>query len=365
MLFSYIEPKSFVMTLRQTASLCLFLSVLTAVNAQNKHYKIHTIAFYNLENLFDTINNPNKLDEYSPMMELKTSRSEAYWKKIHNMARVLSDIGRDESHDSPAIIGISEVENKAVVQDLVNDSLLIKKNYGIIQYPSPDLRGIDVALLYQKQFFIPRSSTSNELKIYDAETGKREYTRDQLVVSGELEGEKIHFIVNHWPSRRGGQRQSRYKRLAAAKLTKRLSDSLFNLDPYAKIVIMGDLNDDPTSYSLKKGLKTENRSDHLGLSSIYNPFENFYRDGLGTTAFRDAWSLFDQIMMTRSLLEKEYSGFQFYKAGIYNKYYILTQSGRYKGYPMRSWGNSGFTGGFSDHFPVYIYVIKEVTSLTN
>lgn len=350
------------MNLRQTTILWFFLSVLAISNAQEKRYNIHTIAFYNLENLFDTINNPNKLDEYSPMMEMKTNRSEAYWKKIHNMARVLSDIGKDETHNSPVIIGVSEVENKNVLQDLVNDTLLINKNYGIIQYPSPDLRGIDVALLYQKRFFTPISSKSLELKIYDNTTGKREYTRDQLVVSGQLEGETVHFIVDHWPSRRGGQRQSRYKRMAAAKLTKRITDSLLTLDPYSKVIIMGDLNDDPTSYSLKKGLKTTRKRTQMGMGSIYNPFENFYRSGLGTTAFRDSWSLFDQILLSTSLRDGNYNGFQFYKAGIFNKNYIVTQTGRYKGYPFRSWGNGGFTGGFSDHFPVYIYLIRSVNS---
>ncbi|MFH6770891.1 endonuclease/exonuclease/phosphatase family protein [Gaetbulibacter aestuarii] len=348
------------MNLRQTAIFWLFLSVLATAHAQGKRYNIRTVAFYNLENLFDTINNPNKLDEYSPIMEMKSNRSEAYWKKIHNMARVLSDIGKDESQDSPAIIGVSEVENKAVVQDLVNDSLLIEKNYGIIQYPSPDLRGIDVALLYQKRYFTPTSSKSYELKIYDNTSGKRQFTRDQLVVSGQLEGEPVHFIVNHWPSRRGGEKLSGYKRLAAAKLTKRITDSLLTLDPYAKVVIMGDLNDDPTSNSLKKGLKSSRKRTRMGLGDIYNPFENFYHSGLGTTAFRDAWSLFDQLLMTRGLLNGNYNGFQFYKAGIYNKNVIVTASGRYKGYPLRSWGNGGFTNGFSDHFPVYIYLIKKI-----
>ncbi|MFH4966730.1 endonuclease/exonuclease/phosphatase family protein [Gaetbulibacter sp. M240] len=352
------------MNLRRTTILWLFLSILATASAQSNPYKIRTIAFYNLENLFDTINNPNTLDEYSPMMEMKASRSEAYWKKINNMAQVLSDIGRDESHDSPAIIGISEVENKTVVQDLANDSLLLGKNYGILHYDSPDLRGIDVALLYQKRLFVPISSQSYELKISDNKTGKREFTRDQLVVSGQLDGEVIHLIVNHWPSRRGGEKQSGYKRLAAAKLTKRITDSLLIKDPYAKIIIMGDLNDDPTSYSLKKGLQSKGKTSRLGLSSIYNPYEKFFRQGLGTTAYRDAWSLFDQILMSRSLVDKNYKGFQFYKAGIYNKRYIVTPDGRYKGYPLRSWGNRGFTDGFSDHFPVYIYLIKKLKTVS-
>ncbi len=337
----------------------LFFMVFLNTNAQDKKFKIHTVAFYNLENLFDTINDTSKLDEYSPMMELKTDKGPVYKKKIRNMARVIADIGKDVSENSPSIIGVCEVENKAVLEDLVNDSLLVDKDYGIVHYNSTDVRGIDVALLYQKKAFTPISTSSHELKIYNADTNKRVYTREQLLVSGKLEDETIHLIVNHWPSRRGGEAKSRPKRVAAAKLSKHLLDSLQMIDPYAKVFIMGDLNDNPNNASVKKILKAK-PSKKLGLKGIYNPYINFYKNGIGTTAYRDAWSLFDQIMITKPLLEKDYSSFQFYKAGIYNKNYIITKNGAYKGYPLRSFGYHGFNNGFSDHFPVYIYLIKEV-----
>jgi hypothetical protein len=339
----------------------LLLCSLTHVTAQTKKtFKIHTIAFYNLENLFDTINDPTKFDEASPMMELKSNRSEIYKKKIHNMAHVIADIGFDDTHNSPVAIGVSEVENREVLEDLINDPQLLDKNYGIVHYPSPDARGIDVALLYQKQFFTPTSTSSHELKIYDDETRKRVYTRDQLLVSGNLDGDPIHIIVNHWPSRSGGEARSRPRRIAAAKLTKHLVDSLQIIDPYAKVFIMGDLNDDPTNASVKDVLKTEKDKDKVKFKGIYNPFENFFRNGIGTTAYRDAWSLFDQIMITKPLLDKDFSSYRFYKAGIFNKNYLTQKDGQYKGYPYRSWGYGGFTDGYSDHFPVYMYVIKEV-----
>ncbi|MDN3664729.1 endonuclease/exonuclease/phosphatase family protein [Algibacter miyuki] len=327
--------------------------------AQEKKFKIHTVAFYNLENLFDTINDPIKFDEYSPIMELKTDKAVVYKQKIRNMARVISDIGVDVSKNAPSIIGVSEVENKSVLEDLINDPLLVDKDYGIVHYNSTDARGIDVALLYQKKAFTPLHTSTHELKIYDADTQKRVYTREQLLVSGKLEDETIHIIVNHWPSRRGGEAKSRPKRVAAAKLTKTLVDSLQAINPYAKVFIMGDLNDNPNNASVKDVLKAK-RSKKVGLKGIYNPYENFFKNGIGTTAYRDAWSLFDQIMVTKPLLEKNYSTFQFYKAGIYNKNYIITKSGAYKGYPMRSFGYNGFTNGFSDHFPVYVYLIKAV-----
>lgn len=341
--------------------LALLLINFTSTAQEKKKYKAHTIAFYNLENLFDTINDPNKFDEASPMMELKVDREEVYKKKVHNMARVIADIGYDITKNTPVILGVSEVENRDVIEDVVNDSLLLQSDYGIVHYDSPDARGIDVGLIYQKKFFTPLYTSSHELKIYDDDSRERIYTRDQLLVSGKLEGEMIHILVNHWPSRRGGEARSRPKRVAAAKLNKRIIDSLQANDPYAKIFIMGDLNDDPINASVKDVLKAEKDKEKVGFKGIYNPMENFYRSGLGSNAYRDAWSLFDQIMVTQPLLEKDFSSFRFYQAGIYNKNYMVNKRGRWKGYPLRSFADGGFTGGYSDHFPVYTIVIKEVS----
>lgn len=341
----------------------LCLSFFVSTNAQDKKFKIHTLAFYNLENLFDTINDPIKFDDYSPIMELKANREDAYRQKTRNIARVISEIGKDVTQNTPAIIGVCEVENKDVIEDVVNDSLLRHKDYGIVHYDSPDSRGIDVALLYQKSLFTPISSSAHELKIYDDQDGKRITTRDQLLVSGKLEDDFIHIIVNHWPSRRGGEARSRPKRVAAATLNKYLIDSLQSQDPYAKVFIMGDLNDNPTDPSVKAILKTKRKRKKVGFKGLYNPFENYYRDGLGTTAYRDNWSLFDQIIISKPLLEKDYASFRYYKAGIFNKNYLITTKGKYKGYPFRSWNDGGFSNGFSDHFPVFMYLIKEVPSV--
>lgn len=338
-----------------------FLFALNTWSQEAKKFKIHTVAFYNLENLFDTINDTTKFDEASPMMELNTDREEIYKKKVHNMARVIADIGADEAKNSPAIIGVCEVENRNVLVDVVNDPLLLGRDYGIVHYESPDNRGIDVALLYQKALFTPLSTSSHTLKIFDDLTRNRVHTRDQLLVTGKLDGDLIHVIVNHWPSRSGGEARSRSKRVAAAKLNKHIIDSLQVLDPYAKIFTMGDLNDDPTNASVKDVLKAQADKEDVDIKGIYNPYENFYKNGLGTTAYRDAWSLFDQILMTKPLLDNDYSSYKFYKALIYNKLYLTTKRGRWKGYPFRSWADGGFTDGYSDHFPVYVYLIKEVT----
>jgi len=346
--------------LKTFATSFCFLLIFTSYAQEKRKFKVHTIAFYNVENLFDTINDPQKFDEASPIMELKFDRGEIYKKKVKNMARVISEIGADVSNNSPAIIGISEVENRQVIEDLANDDALYGKDYGIIHFDSPDARGIDVALMYQKALFSPIDSSSHELKIYDDITRERVYTRDQLLVSGKLDGELIHIIVSHWPSRSGGEARSRPKRIAAARLNKRIIDSLQAIDPYAKIFSMGDLNDDPTNASLKDILKTEKNKEDVELKGIYNPMEEFFRQGLGSNAYRDAWSLFDQILITKPLLETDYSSFRFYKAGIFNKLYLTNKEGRYKGYPLRSFADGGFTDGFSDHFPVYVHIIKEI-----
>jgi len=330
---------------------------------QKKRYKINTVAFYNLENLFDTINDPNKLDEKSPLMEMSAKeRGLVYPKKIKNMARVISEIGVNPkySKNTPAVIGVCEVENKDVLHDLINDPKLRDKDYDIIHFDSPDVRSIDVALLYQKKLFKPTNYSKHELLIYDDNTKERVFTRDQLVVSGNLEGEKMHFIVNHWPSRRGGEARSRPKRVKAAQLTKKLVDSLQTIDPYAKIIIMGDLNDDPFNASVKKVLNAKAKKEDVELKGIFNPMMKMARKGMGTLAYRDALNIFDQLMFTKPFLDKDFSTFKIYKTGIYNPAYMTNKKGRYKGYPFRSFVGATWTGGYGDHFPVYTYLIKEV-----
>lgn len=337
----------------------LFTSVLIA--QEKKTYKINTIAFYNLENLFDFEDDPITFDNDRTPDGKDHWTEEIYIAKVKNMAMVISEIGNSIAGTSPAIIGVCEIENRKVLVDLVNEEPLLQKDYGIIQFDSPDRRGIDVGFLYQKKIFTPTNYGRNELLIYDDnDISKRVYTRDQLLVSGILDGEKIHFIINHWPSRRGGEARSRPKRIKAAKLNMRLIDSLFSNDPYAKIITMGDLNDDPISTSVKTILKTHSRRDALQMKQLYNPMEKLYKKGLGTLAWRDGWNLFDQIILSTELMKKDYSSYRFYKVGIYNKSYLTNPRGQYKGYPFKSFANGAFTGGYSDHFPVFIYLIKEV-----
>lgn len=327
----------------------------------DKSFRAHTIAFYNVENLFDTENDPMTYDDDRTPDGKDKWTEEIYVDKVKKMAGVISEIGEDVAKTAPTIIGLAEVENLKTVQDLANDAILLPHDYGIVHFDSPDRRGIDVALLYKKADFKINSTSKHELFIYDLiETDKRKFTRDQLLVSGYLDGDLIHVIVNHWPSRSGGEARSRKKRMAAAKLNKKIIDSLHANDPYAKIITMGDLNDDPTSPSVKKILKAEGKRKKVKDQMLYNPFESFFKKGIGTLAYRDGINLFDQIIVSAPLLEKDYSSYRFYKAGIYDKNYLKTPKGRYKGYPFRSFANGIYTGGYSDHFPVYVFLIKEI-----
>ena len=334
---------------------------LNTIAQEKRNFKIHAIAFYNVENLFDTINDINKNDEASPIMEIKFNRSEIYKKKVKNMASVIADIGSDLVNKSPSIVGLSEVENRNVIEDLLNNKHLLNKNYDIVHYDSPDERGIDVGLIYNKDVFKVNSTKSHELIIYDNNSSKRNYTRDQLVVSGLLDNELIHIIVNHWPSRSGGEERSRAGRMAAAELNKKIIDSLQNKYKNAKIITMGDFNDDPHDDSMKKILNAKKYIEDVKTNGIYNPMEVILSDqGIGSNAYRDVWQLFDQILVTEPFLNKKYDSYQFYKAGIFNKSYLINKAGRYKGYPFRSFSWGSFTDGYSDHLPPYIYLIKEI-----
>ncbi|MCF6223513.1 MAG: endonuclease/exonuclease/phosphatase family protein [Flavobacteriaceae bacterium] len=336
------------------------LFIIHTPQCQNTKYKIRTIAFYNVENLFDTINNPETFDDDFTPKGKNHYNSKIYWHKIDNISKVISQIGFDASKTSPAIIGLAEVENRDVLEDLINTKFLKNKKYQIIHFDSPDRRGIDVALLYQEKYFTPVDQEIFEVKLWE-DSGKRIYTRDILVVSGLLENDLIHIIVNHWPSRRGGQVKSAPKRAKAAFVAQQVIEKINQNNKNAKILIMGDFNDDPIDKSLKKGLISTGKYQQISNTSLYNPMENMFDQGLNTLGYRDGLNLFDQILMSNACLDldKNYTSFKFYKAGIFNPGFIISQKGRYKGYPFRSFQNNNYTNGYSDHFPVYIYLIKK------
>ena len=322
--------------------------------------KIHTVAFYNVENLFDTIDNPEIInDEKLPYSQDKWTQ-DIYWKKINNTAKVISEIGYEETNSLPTLVGLCEVENNGVVLDLINSDKLKNGNYGIIHYDSPDERGIDVALIYKKNAFKVINSTSAFLYLYDYEKERQDFTRDQLVVQGELDGETIYIIVNHWPSRSGGELRSRPFRKKAAELNRNLIDSIQAINKKAKIITMGDFNDDPNNESIKEILGTKREKDKLSIMELYNPMENMHKEDVGTLTYRGNWNLFDQIIISSTFISNDFINYSYYKSKIYSKKYLFNQSGRFKGYPFRSFAAGSFLNGYSDHLPVYILLIKEL-----
>lgn len=342
--------------------LCALWLSASCMAQEEKSFKVLTIAFYNLENLFDFEDDPITFDDDRTPEGKDHWTEEIYRAKIANMAKVISEIGYDRTSTTPGLVGVCEIENKRVLEDLVNHPSLRKEDYGIIHFDSPDRRGIDVGFLYKKSIFRPSHYQKYELVLHEEEDPlQRIYTRDQLVISGYLEDEKIHCIVNHWPSRRGGEAKSEYKRVKAAQLNRKIIDSLFSVDPYAKIITMGDLNDDPNSKSVKKYLKAKEDRSALDSKEMFNPMSSLFQKGIGSLAYADRWNLFDQIIVSTELVLTDYSSYRMYKAGIYNKPYLSNSKGKYKGYPYRSFINGGFTGGYSDHFPVYLLLIKEMS----
>ncbi len=300
-------------------------------------------------------------EEFTPKSG-KNYNYKIYKQKLENEAKVISEMGKAYTGTAPAVVGLIEVENRQVVEDLVKEPAIAKYDYGIVHYNSYDYRGIDVAFIYQKRRFTPSKSWKKEVKIF-GENGNREYTRDILVMTGFLDNEKVAFFLNHWPSRRGGEAASLPKRNAAAAILKKEMDSVKALDPSTKLFAMGDFNDDPISPSLKNYLKAVGNPKDLNEDNHYlNLMYPLYKKGVASLAYQDAPNLFDQIIVSANLyspnneLRKDYSVF---KAEIFAPAYLVNKEGNYKGYPFRSWNGDQFTGGYSDHFPAFVILQKE------
>ena len=298
-------------------------------------------------------------DDFTPKSN-KNYTYNIYQQKLKNIAQVISEIGFKYTKTAPAVVGLVEVENRQVVEVLTQQDALKKYDYGVVHYNSFDARGIDVALIYQKKRFTVTNSYKKELVLF-REDGKREYTRDLLVVSGILDGEKVAFFVNHWPSRRGGEAVSMPKRNAAAALLKQEMDALREKNPNIKLIAMGDFNDDPISPSFKNHLKAVGDEKELNEEYPYfNPMYKMYKKGVASLAYRDAPNLFDQIIYSKNLVSNSSAEeYTVYRTEVYAPAYLINKQGNYKGYPFRSWDGDKFTGGYSDHFPVFTILQKE------
>jgi len=347
-----------------------------AQNTGTKNGQSIIVGFYNFENYYDTTNQINVSDEEFLPNSAKGYNSMRYNNKSAHLALVIDGIGKIDNGNGVVILGIAEVENKMVLKKLADDPMIKKYNYQFIHFDSKDSRGIDVALMYQPTHFKPYQFRTYSLT--DATHFTTYATRDILYVQGELDKTWVHILVNHWPSRRGGENASADKRIWAATVCRRIMDSIENRDPKAKIIIMGDFNDNPNNKSMRQ-LK------------MYNPFFKLFNSGMGSMAYRDSWSLFDQILLnanwtmeerkkggrikngtlppnSQPALIKIHSPFNsailpstniihdliYCKSIIYRSSALTEQEGKYRGYPKRTWNGDQFNGGFSDHYPVLI-----------
>ena len=325
-----------------------------------KKYSVYGVGFYNQENLFDTCHDEGKRDyDFLPTGSYKWNAMK-YNHKLNNMSRALADMGTDVLPNiGCAIIGLAEVENSKALDDLVAQPALSARNYQYVHIEGPDRRGIDCALLYNPSLF----SVKNTRLVPYVQKLKKDsafYTRGFLTVSGTLADEHIAVIVCHLPSRFS---ESFYRELGAEQV-KAIKDSLLNDDPNCKVFVMGDMNDDPIDKSMAGILRGKGNIKDVNQGDMYNPWYNILvKEGVGTLLYQGSWNLFDQILVTPNLLnkddKKDFSSLKFWKNQIFKRDYLFQTEGKYKGSPKRTTAGGGWLDGYSDHLPVVVYLVKE------
>ena len=349
--------------------LALFLMGTTSMQAQEKKFSVHAIGFYNLENLFDTCHDAGKNDyEYLPDGRNRWTGLK-YSHKLKNMARVLSEMGTDVVPYGCVAIGVSEVENAKCLTDLCAQPALKKNNFQFVHIEGPDKRGVDCGLIYNPKYFSVRNVKLVPY-VYRLEEDSARATRGFLVVSGTLADEHVTIIVNHLPSRFAG---SFYREEGGAQL-RVVKDSLMKDDPQVKLLIMGDMNDDPQDKSMAVALGAKRKmKDVKEADGLWNPWWDVLASGRGTLQYQGAWNLFDQIILSRSLLEpsclkkdgKMYVKkmdcrmLKYYKHQIFSRDYLFQKEGKYKGNTLRTHAGGTWLDGYSDHLPTVVYLIKE------
>lgn len=364
------------------AALTTLTSFTTGQHQQPKRYALYGVAFYNLENLFDTLHDAGKNDyEYLPSGTNKWGKMK-YEAKLHNMARVLSELCTDKLPQGPAVIGVSELENHLALEDLLNQPSLAGRGLKYVDVAGPDRRGVECAFIYNPRFFqmerymhVPYyyapsgrvddplvgfyTDEQGEVQAYtDLKGDTTHITRGFLVMQGLLAGERMFFIVNHWPSRAAGSET----RERAGYQVRLLKDALMASHPEAKVMIMGDMNDDPADKSMTTALGCKHQTDKVKKATdLFNPWhETLYKRGQGTLLYQGKWNLFDQIVFSGNLLGTDRTSLKFYKHEIFMRDYLFQQEGKYKGSPLRTHAGGVWLNGYSDHLPTYVYLIKEV-----
>ncbi|MFT4660131.1 MAG: putative extracellular nuclease [Patiriisocius sp.] len=304
--------------------------------------------FYNVENLFDVMDDPKKLDDdFTP--EGKNNWTEdRYEKKISQLAKVLKSM--TDKHDYlPAVIGLAEVENKAVVEDLAEALSVSGKEYAVVHEESADRRGIDVAMMYRKDIFSEKSHKAFRIKF--ANMNYR--SRDILYFQGELfNGETVNVFLNHWPSRREGAEVSEPRRLAAAKTLKSKVDDLLSQDDQSKIIIMGDFNDYPDNKSISQVLNATGNGKQK--SELYNLAYTLNENDKGSYNYRGDWGMLDQAIVSSGFMDGEGLSTTMEGLEIYQEDFMMYYDKKYKEHkPNRTFGHKYF-GGYSDHLPIVV-----------
>lgn len=336
--------------------LLALLCVSVVTHAQDRK-KVIAVGFYNCENLFDTLDNPDKQDEDFTPRGAFGYTGEVYKQKLHNMASVMQQMGTDVTPDGPAIIGLVEIENNRVLTDLVAQPEIRGRNYRYCWFPTPDERGISTAMLFNPRYFTVLNASPRPVPVESI--GWARPTRSILYVTGILAGDTVHVMVNHWPSKSGGEDATAPGRMLAAMTLRRIVDSITAVSPSARVLVMGDFNDNPTATSIVQGLRAKEERGFLVPGDIYNPFIRMYKKGLGTENYRGEWGLIDQVMMTTAVTENSGNYWRFHRAEIFNKEFLTHRLGNERGLPHRSFTAAQvWDNGYSDHFPVLIYLVK-------
>lgn len=330
-----------------------------SANAQEKKFSVYAIGFYNLENLFDTCHDVGHNDyEYLPDGKNKWTGMK-YTHKLRNMARVLAEMGTDKLPlVGCAAIGVSEVENANCLTDLCNQEPLKARNFQFCHIEGPDQRGVDCALLYNPSLFTVRDVKLVPYKYIKPEDAKRA-TRGFLVVSGTMAGDHVTIIVNHLPSRFAGS----FYREEGGRQIREVKDSLMKDDPNVKLLIMGDMNDDPADRSMSVALGAKRELNDVKKGELFNPFWNIHASGTGTLMYDGQWNLFDQIILSHSLLnqnnKKDYKTLKYWQPQIFRRDYLFQQEGKYKGNTLRTHAGGVWLDGYSDHLPTLVYLVKQ------
>ena len=348
------------------AALCLLLGSALPADAQ-KGGQSYVIGFYNLENLFDTYHDEGKNDyEYLPDGANQWTEAK-YEKKLHNMASVIRAI-KDDNKVWHAVLGVSEIENRHVLEDLVSQPEIADAHFQIVHYDGPDRRGVDVALLYRPSVFkvlesrsIPFTFDSDIAFEMTPEEQADFRTRDILMVRGLLGGEMFAFFVAHLPSRNGGKGGDLRSR--GGEIMYQESMKLMEEFPGIKIVAMGDMNDNPTDDSMALYMHARENIEDVGPTEFFSPFLSMYRAGYGSLAYQGEWNIYDIIVVNANLAGARKGTLGLipivknkYYGRVFHKPFMTQQEGQYKGTPFRTSSGGAFIGGYSDHYPTYIVV---------